>query len=68
MNPEAKLSPPPTRSKISIEERSGASKNWPSYQQRAPQSLNDAERTVRSVVAVAAKFGNVCVACSIIRL
>jgi hypothetical protein len=57
MKPEAKLSPPPTRSRISSRSRIFASWNLPSCQQIAPQSFMVALRTVRRVVATAWKFG-----------
>ena len=57
--PEAKLSPPPTRSRISRSGRGVASTKPDSRDQAiAPQSLTVAVRTLRSVVATTWKFGN----------
>ena len=57
IRPEAKLSPPPTRSSISRSFRNSASWKPPFAQQIAPQSFIDAVLTVRSVVATSLKFG-----------
>src|ERR1051325_7696390 len=58
MRPDAKLSPPPTRSRIQRPLRVSASKNFPTAQQIAPQSLTDALFTERHVVATTLRFGN----------
>src|SRR5258706_577631 len=67
MRPEAKESPPPTRSRISRSGRVAASREAPSDQQMAPQSLRGAVRPPRKVEGTPLRRGDWARARAVIR-